>query len=324
MLQVYVCRSINLPITRIHVSRLMTAQETITLVVVCNNHFAVLLAALLKSLDLNHKSQEDITLYIVDDGLSVSNRAKLIRCIDSPKIALVWIKMQEAIPKNALIPMDNSSFPVSAYIRLFASYFVDKRVEKIIYLDADMLLLEDISVLWNIHLQGHVLAAAVDRTEKVGNPWGGIKNYKELGLNPESKYFNSGLLVIDLPMWRTLDLTNKVLECVNHNKAYAAFPDQYGLNVVLADKWLELDPRWNCVPMSTVEKPFLIHFIGRKPIFKLYEHNPAYKDLFFHYLNQTEWRGYRPRRESTRMLRKAYNLLSKKATSFLRFIRAGN
>jgi lipopolysaccharide biosynthesis glycosyltransferase len=302
----------------------MTAQETITLVVVCNNHFAVLLAALLKSLDLTHKSQEDITLYIVDDDLSSSNRTKLARCIDSSKISLVWIKMQDAIPRNMIIPMDNSSFPVSAYIRLFASYFVDSKVEKVIYLDADMILLEDISVLWNIDLQGHVLAAVVDRAEKVSNPWGGIKNYKELGLNPESKYFNSGLLVIDIPLWRKLDLTNKVLQCVGNNKAYTGFPDQYGLNVVLVDQWLELDSRWNCVPISTVEKPFLIHFIGRKPIFKLYEGNPAYKNLFFHYLNQTEWRGYRPRQESSRIFGKAYNLLSKKATSFLRFIKVRN
>jgi lipopolysaccharide biosynthesis glycosyltransferase len=309
------------PTTHLYATFSMTAQETITLVVVCNNHFAVLLAALLKSLDITHKSEENITLYIVDDGLSTANRAKLTRCISSPEISLVWIKMQDAIPRNMIIPMDNSSFPISAYIRLFAPYFVDSKVEKIIYLDADMILLEDISVLWNVDLQGHVLAAAIDRTEKVSNPWGGIKNYKELGLNPESKYFNSGLLVIDMSLWRKMDLTNKVLECVSNNKAYAGFPDQYGLNVVLAEQWLELDPLWNCVPMSTVEKPFLIHFIGRKPIFKMYEHNPAYKDLFFHYLNQTEWRGYRPRLESSRMLRKAYNLLNKKATSFLRFIK---
>jgi lipopolysaccharide biosynthesis glycosyltransferase len=302
----------------------MSAQETITLVVVCNNHFAVLLAAMLKSLDSTHKTDEFISLYIVDDGLSNSSRAKLARCIQSPKISLIWIKITDAIPKHMIIPMDNSSFPVSAYIRLFAPYFVDQTVNKIIYLDADMILLEDISALWKTDLQGQVIAAVVDRTEKVSNPWGGIKNYKELGLDPEAKYFNSGLLVIDMPKWRDMDLTNKVLACISKNKNYAAFPDQYGLNVVLINNWLELDPLWNCFPMSKAEKPFLIHFIGRKPIFKKYDYNQEYKRLFFDYLNQTEWRGYQPRRESSRMFQKAYNLISKKATSLLRLIRTPN
>jgi lipopolysaccharide biosynthesis glycosyltransferase len=299
----------------------MPSQKIITLVVVCNNHFAVLLAALLKSLDLTHKTEEAINVYIVDDGLSGPNRAKLTRCICSSKITLLWIKISDAIPKGTIIPMDNSSFPVSAYLRLFASHFVANNVEKIIYLDADMILLEDISTLWNIDLQGHVVAAVIDRTEKVSNPWGGIKNYKALGLDPDAKYFNSGLLVIDLPKWQERNLTNRILTCINENKQYASFPDQYGLNVVLVNDWLEIDPLWNCFPMSTAERPYLIHFIGRKPIFKKYDYNQAYKQMFFEYLNQTEWQGFKPQMESSRMLRKVYNLMSKKTISLLRFVK---
>lgn len=298
----------------------MFAQKII-LVVVCNNHFAVLLAALLKSLDVTHKSEECIDLYIVDDGLSDTTQARLSRCVSSTKINLIWIKINTAIPRGTIIPMDNSSFPISAYLRLFASHFVDDSVDKIIYLDADMILLEDISLLWNIDLQGYVVAAVVDRTEKVSNPWGGIKNYKELGLNPDAKYFNSGLLVIDIAKWREMDLTNKILACISANKQYASFPDQYGLNVILANNWLELNPLWNCFPMATAESPYLIHFIGRKPIFKKYNYNQAYKEIFFEYLNQTEWRGFQPQMESSRILRKVYNLVSKKKTSLLRLIK---
>lgn len=300
----------------------MSTQKTITLVVVCNNHFAVLLAALLKSLDLTHKTEEYINLYIVDDKLSGPTRAKLARCICSPEITIIWVKIADAIPKGTLIPMDSSSFPISAYLRLFAAYFIKSDVNKVIYLDADMILLEDISMLWNISLQGHAVAAVVDRTGKVSSPWGGIKNYKELGLDPEAKYFNSGLLVIDIPKWRELDLTNKILTCISENKQYASFPDQYGLNVVLSNNWLELDPLWNCFPMDTAENPYLIHFIGRKPIFKKYDYNQAYKEIFFKNLNQTEWRGFKPQTESSRLFRKVYNLVSKKTISFLRFIKA--
>ena len=82
---------------------------------------------------------------------------------------LVWVKIGDAIPKGILIPMDNSSFPISAYLRLFASHFVSNDVKKIIYLDADIILLEDIPNLWNTNVQGYAVAAVIDRTGKVSN-----------------------------------------------------------------------------------------------------------------------------------------------------------
>jgi lipopolysaccharide biosynthesis glycosyltransferase len=292
----------------------------ITLVTVSNNDFAVLLAAMLKSLDVTHKSTELIHCYVVDDGLSAANRAKLARCISSPNIELRWVKIEDAFAGMA-VPLDNSSFPVGTYVRLCAPYFV-KNAERIIYLDSDMILLSDIAELWQIDLQGHVVGAAIDRAEKIGNPWGGVKNYAALGLDPEAKYLNAGLLVIDVAQWLAIDLTGQVFRCIEENKEFAAFADQYGLNVVLTNKWLELDSRWNCMPMAEIEKPFLIHFIGVKPIFTSYSYNPAYQQLFFDYLNQTEWRGYQPLPESKRLLRKAFIVFQKKLALFVKKAKA--
>lgn len=291
----------------------MLYQEKIILAVVCNNHFAVLLAALLKSIEITHQSNELIDLYIVNDELSAINVIQLNKCITSEKIRLRWIKMVDAFPAGIELPLDNTSFPVSTYIRLFTPYFVDKGTKRIIYLDVDMVLMEDISILWKVDLHNYAVGAVTDRAETIGNPWGGIKNYKELNLDPKAGYFNAGLLVINVENWLAMDITNKVINCINANKNQVTFADQYGLNVVLAnDQWCKLDPLWNCSSMSSQKSPFLIHFTGVKPIYKNYNSNEDYKKTFFLYLEQSGWAGHQQQSGYARLYHKLLNVVSKK------------
>ena len=78
--------------------------------------------------------------------------------------------------------------------------------------------------------------------------------------------------------WRELNSTERILKCVKENSKYTNFPDQYGLNVVFADEWLELDTKWNCYAVSEEPNPYLIHFIGVKPMYSSYSYNPDYKN----------------------------------------------
>lgn len=290
----------------------MTLTNTITLTTVADNHFAVLLAALIKSIEINHRSGEDIHIYIVDDGLSEANRQKLMNSISQEKIQIFWTKIEDAVPSHLSLPLDNSSFPLNTYVRLCLPFYIPQNVDKVIYLDADMIVLEDISKLWHTDLNGKVIAGVVDRSEVVSSSWGGIQNYKELGLHHDTKYFNAGLLMIDLNKWRQQNFTEVVLKCISENRKCATFPDQYGLNVVFANQWLELNSLWNCIPMRNEKNPYLIHFIGRKPIFKGYNYNPKYKEQFFEYVNQTEWKNYRQKSEMNRLAKKLYNVVTKK------------
>jgi len=115
------------------------------------------------------------------------------------------------------------------------------------------------------------------------------------------------LLLINLEEWRRKNITERVFKCIKENQEWLNFPDQYGLNVVFANQWYELDYRWNCVPMSTEKQPFIIHFIGRKPIFKGYNYNEQYKQLFFSYLKLTEWRNFKQKSEFDRLAKKLFN-----------------
>lgn len=275
-----------------------TIPEKITLVTVCDNFYAILLSALLKSIEVNHTSPEKIDLYIVDDNIKRRNKERLQQTLEKDsKILIKWIKMKDVL-KGTLLPKDNSSFPMNVYLRLLIPHFLPAELERVIYLDVDMIVESDISRLWHTDIKGMPIAAVQDRCETINSPWGGIRNYQELGLDGNLKYFNSGLLIFDLNQWRREEYAKKIIACVEANNKYTGFPDQYGLNVVFAGKWFELDAKWNgfATDKEATSIPDLIHFIGRKPIYQSYEHNEIYRQRFYHYLSLTPWKNFKPYR----------------------------
>lgn len=293
----------------------MKETENITLVVTCNNHFSLMLGALIKSISENHKSEKCIDLYIVNDHISSKNKIRINKCIDETKINLIWFE-SDIIFERVKLPIDNSSFPRNVYMRLFIPSFLPNKVKKAIYLDVDMICCADIERLWEIDLNGNPIAAVKDRSQVVSNEWGGISNFKELNIDPETPYFNTGLIVFNTEAWRSEEITLKIIEAVESNIKYANFPDQYGLNVVLATRCLSLDFRWNCYSMLDEIDPFIIHFIGNKPIYKSYSDNIHYAKEFFRYLGLTPWKSFKPYSAYMRYWNKAVNKLKNKLYIF--------
>jgi lipopolysaccharide biosynthesis glycosyltransferase len=292
-------------------NNIYTKNDSITIVTATDNHYIIMLAALVKSIEINHLSEEIIDLYVVGDRLIQKNIKKINESVQSAKLNIHWLKMNEILSGDLKIPIDKSSYPLNIYMRLFIPNFLPKTVKKVIYLDVDMVVLEDISKLWHIDLKEKIIAAVQDQIKVVSNAWGGIKNYSDFGMKAEGEYFNSGLMIMDREKWEAYEVTQKVFACVEANKEYANYPDQYGLNVVLHQHWLALDPLWNWFANLKHEKPFLIHFYQRKPFYKSYENDPSYQSLFYHYLNQTAFKGAKPLGELNRYFKKALNILNK-------------
>lgn len=289
----------------------MKHQDTISIICICDNHYAILLAALIKSVEINHLTDEKLEFYIVEDNISSKNKARINTAKKNDTI-IHWLEMKQCIPTGFKLPIDKSSLPLNIYVRLFIPSFIkEEKIKKILFLDVDMIMLEDVSKLWNTDIGTNIVAAVQDQFIQVVDKWGGITNYEALGIEKESKYFNAGLMLIDLKRWRAEDLTNKVIDAITKYKEFALFQDQYGLNVALANKWFELDPLWNRFAYSEEEKPYLIHFTGRKPIYKSYEFSEHYKSLFFKYLAQTGWKNFKQISETTRYVKKISNIFEK-------------
>jgi lipopolysaccharide biosynthesis glycosyltransferase len=189
---------------------------------------------------------------------------------------------------------------LSAYMRLFLTEFLDPSVEKVLYLDCDLIVSGDIGELWRTDLAGAFLAA-VPEPYMVTSHW---------GFGPEDTYFNSGVLLIDVARWRAADVLPAFLQFAQEHASELNCHDQDVLNHVFRDKVRILDYRWNFqsrfadFPPEVFEMsasafrevrrlPSIVHFTTQyKPWFYRYE--PHYKTLYNQALALTPWSHYRP------------------------------
>ncbi|MHC5729689.1 MAG: glycosyltransferase family 8 protein, partial [Nostoc sp.] len=194
----------------------------------------------------------------------------------------------------------SSTITTAAYYRLLIPQLLPKQFHKAIYIDSDVIVQGNIEGLWNIDIGEYYLLAAQDLGAPYVSSPRGLINYQELGISPESKYFNSGVLVMNLKKWREDQIFEKVIEYLTINKQYVRWHDQDALNAILAGKWGELEPGWNQMPYlfqysswqdspftedvfnQLINNPDIIHFSSRdKPWQNSCKH--PYKDLFFQY-----------------------------------------
>ena len=218
---------------------------------------------------------------------------------------------------------------IVAYVRLLMPALLPADVTRVIYLDADMLVRRDLGELWDEDQGGHALLAVQDyaapcidapstvlnfeRCQKYLAANWPVANFRALGLPVDAKYFNSGLLVIDLAQWRREHYAEQVLECLRTHRQHVLWWDQYALNVVLAGKWRAIDQRWNqgahiFVYPNWRESPFdretfarlrtspwIVHFCSPTKPWHYFCHHPNTRD-FYRCLRNTDWSGWRPSR----------------------------
>jgi lipopolysaccharide biosynthesis glycosyltransferase len=115
-------------------------------------------------------------------------------------------------------------------------------VDRLLYLDADLVVLDPLTPLWEIDLDGSWLGAVTNVFQDNHMP-----RPAELGLVGPEVYFNAGVLLMNLREMRRDGRTAALLEYGVRNAERIEWRDQDALNVVLGERRLPLHPRWNCM-----------------------------------------------------------------------------
>jgi lipopolysaccharide biosynthesis glycosyltransferase len=238
------------------------------------------LAATLHSA-LSRLRGREVHLYLLDGGLHTSSRARLEGVADRACPGVRVVPVRPGGDTLAGLPAPGH-LSTAAYLRLVLPDAVPERWDRIVYLDSDLLVADDPAPLWEMDLQGHPVLAAEDFLVPATAPTG----VRE-GAGAEAPYFNSGVLVMNLPLWRAERIGTRVLEHVRAHAGGNRFADQDGLNAVLGGRAGLLHPRWNVqahllgfrawpdsefkarmAPLraSLLANPAILHFTGpRKP-----------------------------------------------------------
>lgn len=298
--------------------------DTIVLVAAADDNFAMPLAAMVKSVLCNLAPDRLVLLHVIDGGLGDALRSRLLSSWDSPRLRVHWLEPEFAALRHMKI---TGHVNLLTYSRLLIPDLLPARHRKAIYLDCDMIVLGDLGEIWDRDPGAHHLLAVQDMTA----PWmcsetalanfeacrpylsatEALTNYRELGIPPDTRYFNAGLLLLNLTQWRATEATRRIIAYLNDHSEHVRWWDQDGLNAILHANWGELDLPWNQIPhifrypswrespfseaeyQAITEHPKAIHYSARSKPWHGDNTHPA-RDQFFHYLDQTAWAGWRP------------------------------
>lgn len=206
------------------------------------------------------------------------------------------------------IPILQSRLSTATLVKLLLPQHLSGRYDAILYLDADLVIAGDVSALFRIDMGTHAVAAVpsgrvwVDVAEEEKS-WR-LARMQALGMTPPYRYFNSGVMLIDVASWNREQLTRRTLEFVQKNADICLWPDEDALNAVLDGNLIELSPIWNAGPPSQLSlpreefHPVIVHYYGpMKPWIRfmkgkgLFQFMEAYR-LYEDFVRDTPWPGW--------------------------------
>lgn len=122
------------------------------------------------------------------------------------------------------------------YYRIFAASLLPPDVDRAIYLDPDMVIINPLTDLYQMELGDNLFAAA-----KSPNPITQSTNKKRLGMEDGTDYFNSGVLLMNIMQLRRRDDRSAVAEYIRSHGDILMMPDQDILNVFYGSTTVILD-----------------------------------------------------------------------------------
>lgn len=270
---------------------------------VADGRYAIPLAAMLQSALATLRPDRTLSVHLVDMGLAAADRDRLTTLAARHDAVLEWHDGDASAFESLPLTRRMTS---ATYARLALPELLPD-LRKVIWLDADVVVAADLDRLWHTDLDGHDVLAVQDPCVPHVSSRYGVQRWRELGLPARAKYFNAGVMVLNLERWRVDGIATRVRAYLGDHHDECMFWDQDGLNAVLCGRWGELDLRWNeCSgftprerPEARALEPWIVHFTGRLKPWLLPRTTRGARGLFYRRLDETPWAGWQPRTTPT-------------------------
>ena len=287
------------------------AERNVPIVLTVNDGFCPYVTTMLRSLVDNADPKRNYDVIVLQSTITGAHQER--------------IKAEFAAMKNVSIRFYNVAFmfasvqmqthfhiPVEAYYRLLLLDIL-RRYDKVVYLDADLIVLGDIAQLYDTELGDHLVAAVKD-IDTAGCCHGydaDRMRYFETSMKPVSPYdyYNAGVLVMNLAQFRKSFSAQQILHYIGSR--FWLFMDQDILNTLCMGRFMELPMTWNvvmnwridgksrmdaisCAPhrmyiayMEARKTPKIVHYAGGQKPWETPECDMA--EHFFVYADRTSW-----------------------------------
>lgn len=216
----------------------MKNNQNIHIVLATDDNYAQHCAAVISSI-LLHSKNSHFDFHILDGGISEISKKKIKNIIKEKMNHIQFYNMSEY--DFSRFPLNRKWISEVTYYRLILPDLLPNNVEKALYLDCDVICVEDISKLYNEDISDYYAAAAEDIASR--------EHTERLHLPPENNYFNAGVMLFNLAKLRTIPFMEKVITFCKENEHLITMQDQDLLNGVLNGRIKKVALRWNINPV---------------------------------------------------------------------------
>ena len=252
-----------------------------------DDNYVPYLGVTIKSLIENSSDEKKYCIYVLNEGLKKENK-KQIKELATKNVHIKFKNITRKIEKirKKLADQLRDYYSLSIYYRIFIATMFPK-LKKAIYLDCDIILLDDIANFYNKDLQNNLVGAIVDEVV-CSNPE--FVSYVEnaVGIN-HNRYFNSGVLLMNLEEMRNQEIEKRFAYYLNNYPFSSLCPDQDYLNFLCKDQVLYIEKGWDkmTVPDDSFDEKDL-HLIHYNMFKKPWKYDDVmFQDYFWEYAKQT-------------------------------------
>lgn len=240
----------------------------------------------------------DITFHIMHTNIVEERQQMLEAWVRSNGNEILFYRIN--VDKFYDFPLNKTYLNYGAYFRLYLAECLTE-IDKVIYLDCDLIINGCIAELWDISLTDWDVAGVRDRINDY------IRVYNRLGYPMADGYINSGVLLINLKRWREIHFFEKALETAKQCPEVLKNHDQDLINMIChghikfldfkynlleyylyTEDWLYLDRKYYPEIMEACKNPVIIHFCMPVKPWHIECENP-YRDLYYKYRAMTPW-----------------------------------
>jgi len=219
--------------------------QPLTVAYACNRAFYQWMPMAVGSL-LRHNPDAQVLIYAEDDKIPE---------IKHSHVQIININsIPQFVPDDS--PNATTKFTKFALVRCYFPKILN--YDKILWLDADTIVLKPLDELWNIDISRTFVAGVMD-IPAIG--------FHELGEIQINKYINTGVLLMNLKMMRQYNISDKIIKLLKGPRML--YPDQDAINVTCYPLIKLIDPKFNCGSITphftrVIKDPVIRHYTYTK------------------------------------------------------------
>lgn len=203
--------------------------------VASDENYARFVASLMLSVIDNNRCFDKITFHLLSNRISHTSIDKL-KSITSDNNELCVYDISDLESRlDITVP---TTIAITSYARLFLNRIIDARIDRILYLDTDIIVVDNLAELWESNPGNNMIGGCLDVFDDTTTK-------TDIGLNVSDPYINAGVLLINLKQWREENADRMFVDFLLAHDGNVHHHDQGIINGTCKGRTLLLPPQYN-------------------------------------------------------------------------------